>query len=55
MRRKQIKNHKGDNLQILIRNTRVLLEIILTFRHLKYRSVVMNVKMDGSPMLTLLP
>jgi hypothetical protein len=37
MTQKQIIDHKSDNLLVLIGSTRVLFEIILKFRHLKYR------------------
>ena len=35
---KQITNHKSDNLHVLIGSVRVLPEIILKLKHLKYRS-----------------
>jgi hypothetical protein len=37
MTQRQITNHKSDNLLVLIGSTRVLSEIILKIRHLKYR------------------
>jgi hypothetical protein len=37
MTQRQIKNHKSDNILVIIGSTRVLLEIILKFRHIKYR------------------
>ena len=52
MTQRQIINHKSNNLLVLIGSTRVLPEIILKFRHLKYRrsvivkSLVQNVKMQ---------
>ena len=45
MTQRQITNHKSDNLLVLIDSARVLHEIILKFRHLKYlRSVKYKVK-----------
>jgi hypothetical protein len=38
MIQRQITNHKNDNLLALIDSTKVLPEIILKFRHMKYRS-----------------
>ena len=37
MIQRQIKNHKNDNLLVLIGSTGVLPKIILKFKHLKYR------------------
>ena len=37
MIQRQITNHKSNNLLVLVGCTRVLPEIILKFRHLKYR------------------
>jgi hypothetical protein len=38
MTQRQITNYESANLLVLIGSTRVLPEIILNFRHLKYRS-----------------
>ena len=38
MIQRQITNHKRNNLLVVVGCTRVLSEIILKFRHLKYRS-----------------
>jgi hypothetical protein len=40
MTQRQITNNRSNNLLILVGGKRVLLEIILKFRHLKYRSDV---------------
>ena len=37
MTQRQITNHKSNNILILVGGIRVLPEIILKFRHLKYR------------------
>jgi hypothetical protein len=37
MTQRQITNHRSNNLLILVHGKRVLPEIILKFRHLKYR------------------
>ena len=37
MTQRQITNHKSDNLLVLIGSARVLSEIILKLKHLKYR------------------
>ena len=44
MTQRQVTNHKSNNLLILVGGIRMLPEIILKFRHLKYRrSVILAV------------
>jgi hypothetical protein len=43
MTQRQITNHKNNNLLILVGVTKVLPEIVIKFRHLKYRRNVSHV------------